>query len=433
MEKTIINYRASYEEFKLALDNEMQKTVEGFVKIGFLLNYAAESNILETSGYVNVNDFAKSEYGIDATQVSRFVNIYKRFGVSGEPRLKDQYVSHGVAKLGIMLTLPDYINEEIGSEYSKSEINAIKHEIEEEEKISDIEVMCEEKSVLQTVTESTLASLVLKFAEDFPQEFVKLYDAISIEDVKEIMAPNKVATYKVRIPGTGLMLMFVKATENITVSNTRTGEKHTYSWEAFFEELREMFINSIDAKEQWSIIFLKPFPEETPNTANPHNDNVQQSKQAPKKESKVKIPKNDIKKEKNVSKEAENELNNDEQLPGQDSILNHPEYLPEDMKEEMPEVLTGEVVDIENTANPHNDNVQQADEGMKVEHFAPVQNNDTANIIRGYKSGIRTALTIMEDKYEQGDWSSVYVKASDIAFRAKKIMELEGKNGKKSE
>ena len=65
---------------------------------------------------------------------------------------------------------------------------------------------------------------------------------------------------------------------------------------------------------------------------------------------------------------------------------------------------------------------------MKVEYLAPVQNNDTANTIRGYKAGIRAALTIMEDKYEAGDWSAIYVKASDIAFRAKKIMELEGKN-----
>ena len=431
MEKTIINYRASYEEFKLALDNEMQKTVEGFVKIGFLLNYAAESNILETSGYANVNDFAKSEYGIDATQVSRFVNIYKRFGVSGEPRLKEQYASHGVAKLGIMLTLPDYINEEIGSEYSKSEINAIKHEIEKEEKISDIEVMCEEKSVLQTVTESMLAKLAIKFAEDFPQEFVKLYDAITIEDVKEIMAPNEVATYKVRIPGTGLMLMFVKATENITVSNTRTGEKYTYSWEEFFDELREMFTNSIDAKEQWSIIFLKPFPEEAPNTAKPHNDNVQQSKQAPKKESKVKIPKDDIKKEKNVSKPAGNASNNNEQLPGQDSILNHPELLPDDMKEDKPEVLTGEVEDTEEPANPHNDNVQQASEGMKVEHFAPVQQTKEEKM-REHEVKFELLMDELDHKFSTREWDKAYSAATAIVWEIKRIMELEGKNGEKS-
>ena len=162
MEK-LTNYRASYQEFKQALDAEMHKVAEGFVKIGFLLNFAAETNILEEGGYANVNDFAKAEYNIDPTQVSRFVNIYKRFGVHGEPRLKDQYSNHGVAKLGIMLTLPDYINEEIAESYSKSEITAMKHEIEEEAKISDIEVMCEEKSTLQQLLPEGLKQLVMQF------------------------------------------------------------------------------------------------------------------------------------------------------------------------------------------------------------------------------------------------------------------------------
>lgn len=433
--ETLSNYNASYQEFKLALDTEMQKTVEGFVKIGFLLNFAAETNIVEEGGYANVNDFAKAEYGIDPTQVSRFVNIYKRFGVPGEPRLKEQYSGHGVAKLGIMLTLPDHINEEISESYSKSEITAIKHEVEAETQISDIEVMCEEKSTLQQALPEGFKQLVMQFVKDYPKEYAELYDAVTLEDVKEILAPNEVATYSVRIPGTGRILMFVKANENIVATNARNGDKDTYEWEDFFTAVKDYFVLGTDAKESWCNIFKEPWPleekkeEEKPveNAVKPHKDNVQQSK--PKKESKVKTPepKNVIKTEVTMSKEAETVSSDEEQLPGQDNIMNHPEYLPDDMKGDKPEVLTGEVEDIENPANTDNDNVQQAHEGMKVEHIAPVQQDDKEKI-KANKAIIRTELQIALDKCEKEDWATVYVKATDIVMRAKKNMELEGKN-----
>lgn len=444
--ESLSNYQAVYKDFKQALDAEMLRAAESFVRIGFLLNFAAETNIVEEGGYANVNEFAKAEYNIDETQVSRFVNIYKEFGVDGEPKLKDQYSNHGVAKLGLMLTLPWYINEEITEDYSKREITAIKREVEEEAKISDIEVMLEEKSTLQQLLPEGLKQLTMQFVKDYPTVYEELYNAVELEDVKIIMAPNEVATYTVRIPAVGKILLFVKVNENIVATNVRNGEKNMYEWEEFFNAVKDYFILGTDAKNSWCNIFQEPWPieekktEEKPfkNAANLHKDNVQKAK--PKKESKVKTPepKNVIKTEEtvrktvenvtesaeNMSKEVKTVSNSDEQLPGQDNIMNHPEYLPDEMKEDKKELLTGEVEDIENTDC---DNVQQAQEGMKVEHFAPVQNNDAANVIRGYKAGIRAALTIMENKYEQGDWSSLYTNASNIAFRAKKLMELEEK------
>ena len=426
---------SSYKEFKYALDTEMTRTAEGFVRIGYMLEYAAETNIINEGGYETVNDFAKAEYGIDATQVSRFVNIYRRFGVPGEPRLQEKYTSHGVAKLGIMLTLPDAINEELSDAYSKSEITEVKRIVDEENKISDIEVLCEKKGELQQLLPEGFKQLVMQFVKDYPEEYVKIYDAVTMDDVKEVMAPNGESVYKVRVPGVGQHLLFTKANEKIVVTAVRTGEKEIYEWEQFFDALKEYFVLGTDAKDSWSNIFKEPYPEavkeESQTPAKPDSHNVQQAK--PKKESRVKTPK--PKKEAPTPvEEPEKEM--EEQLPGQMNVTDFPDYLPDSMKEEKPEVLTGEVVDAgevieettDNSADADNDNVQQDSEGMKVEYIAPVQDRDKANIIRGYKAGIKAAMTIMSDKYEDEDWSSVYVKASDIAFRAKKIMELEGKN-----
>ena len=424
---TLTGY-SDYRQFKLALDAEMKRTAEGFVKIGYMLAYAAETGIVRDGGYGNVNDFAKAEYGIDATQVSRFVNIYRRFGISGEPRLKECYMSHGVAKLGIMLTLPDAVNEEITEAYSRAEVAELKKIVDEEKKISDIEVMCEEKDRLQQMLPEGFKQLVMQFVKDYPEEYVKMYDAITMDDLKEIMAPSGESMHKVRIPGKGAYMLFAKADGDIVAASLRTPEKEAYGWEQFFDALKDYFAMGAGAKESWSNVFGEPFPEkpaeEARDTEKTDRHNAQQPK--PRKESRIKtpVPKPKAKPVEGVEKEA------GEQLQGQMTVADFPEYLPESMKEDRQEAAIGVAEDAGGAENPpstHGGNVQQASDGVKAGHIAPVQGNDAANIIRGYKAGIRAALAIMEDKYEAGDWSAVYAKASDIAFRAKKIMEMEEK------
>ena len=74
----------SYEELKTRLNEELSKAANSFVRIGFLLKLARDNNdILEGSGYSDVNEFASKEFGLDKTQVSRFMRINDRFSVGG--------------------------------------------------------------------------------------------------------------------------------------------------------------------------------------------------------------------------------------------------------------------------------------------------------------------------------------------------------------
>ena len=364
----ILKTYSNYQQFKQELDTEMTRTAEGFVRIGYMLAYAAETNIINEGGYETVNDFAKAEYGIDATQVSRFVNIYRRFGVHGEPRLQDKYMSHGVAKLGIMLTLPDAVNEEISDTYSKAEINELKKIVDEEKQISDIEVLCEEKDKLQELLPEGFKRLVMQYVKDYPEEYVKIYDAITLDDLKEIMAPSGESMHKVRIPGKGAYMIFAKADEYITATSLRTQEKENYGWEQFFEELKEYFVMGADAKDSWSNIFKEPYPETEPEKEDsqkgekPDKHNVQQAK--PRKESKVKIPAPKAKKEEPEPVE-ETEKEAEEQLQGQMNVTDFPDYLPDSMKEERQEVLTGEVVDVEDVVKDEKNNMENAGNPQK--------------------------------------------------------------------
>ena len=173
----VIEYR-SYQEYKQELDTELKKTAEGFVRIGYLLKVARDTSILAESGYDNVVDFARAEYGIDKTQVSRFIHINDKFsqGVYA-PELKEEYQGFGYAKLSIMLSLPDSVNEELTPDFSKSEVQQVKDEIDEEKKTTDIEVMLEEKDSVQQSFNTNLEKAVYQLGKDAPEVYKRLWES----------------------------------------------------------------------------------------------------------------------------------------------------------------------------------------------------------------------------------------------------------------
>ena len=223
----VIEYR-SYQEYKQELDTELKKTAEGFVRIGYLLKVARDTNILAESGYKNVVDFARAEYGIDKTQVSRFIHINDKFSQGGyAPELKEEYQGFGYAKLSIMLSLPESINEELTPDFSKAEVQEIKDEVDRENKTTEIEILLEEKDQVQQSYETNLEKAVYQLGKDEP----KLYEKLWISAVKngdsgkqfmENLIPDEKAVYIVRIPGTGRVMFSMKMdSDEVKLINVR--------------------------------------------------------------------------------------------------------------------------------------------------------------------------------------------------------------------
>ena len=69
MEEHAIRYEQTYQEFKAELDHELTRAAEGFVRIGYLLKKARDTDILQNSPYNDYLDFAEGEFGLDKTQV----------------------------------------------------------------------------------------------------------------------------------------------------------------------------------------------------------------------------------------------------------------------------------------------------------------------------------------------------------------------------
>ena len=378
----VIEYR-SYQEYKQELDTELKKTAEGFVRIGYLLKVARDTSILAESGYDNVVDFARAEYGIDKTQVSRFIHINDKFSQGGyAPELKEEYQGFGYAKLSIMLSLPDSVNEELTPDFSKSEVQQVKDEIDEETKTTDIEVMLEEKDSVQQSFDTNLEKAVYQLGKDAPEVYKRLWESAvkngeSGKHFIENLIPDEKAMYIVRIPGAGRCMLSMKAEEDtVKLINIRdSSANETYTKQELEDALKKMLPDTDTWRNAWVSLYGEKLPAEKNAAVAPV-----QPKAAPRKESKVIVPKKP-EPEKNVqnipesvsktqesvpeSKEIVSEtaqkkemtLNDvnpeipapdpkqikedvpeekpdvqqdtNEQIPGQDEIQNHPEYMPE--------------------------------------------------------------------------------------------------------
>lgn len=159
-------------------DRVMNKAAEDFVEIGYVLKVGRDTDALKGSGYANVYEFAEDRYHLDASQVSRFIRINDKFAVRGNSgSLREEYRGYGYAKLAIMLTLPDELNEELSPALSKKEIQAIKEEVETEGKVTDIEVLLEGDRDEQKEL-SNLEKGMHQLFEDEPALFKEVYEAM---------------------------------------------------------------------------------------------------------------------------------------------------------------------------------------------------------------------------------------------------------------
>jgi len=236
-EVTVENVK-TFEDLKSQLNIELNKAAISFVRIGYLLKTARDTDILKDTEYNDVNEFAAKEFGLDKSQVSRFMRINDRFSISGySEQLKVEYEGYGSAKLSLMLTLPDEINEELSPEYSKSDIQAIKEEYEEEQKITPLEVMAEERP--EDEPDEFIALVTKQLNDEHPESINNIHRGINLgidideEDVKDAYMPTGDCTYNIRIAGQGRFMVNCKS-DQITIVNMRDpANKSTLSWPEF--------------------------------------------------------------------------------------------------------------------------------------------------------------------------------------------------------
>ena len=337
-----IIYQKSYKEYKAELDGELQKTAEGFVRIGYLLKVARDTNILAESGYQTVTEFAEAEYNLNKTQVSRFISINDRFSEEGySDRLKDSYKDFGYAKLTIMLQLPEAMTEELSPDYSKAEIQELKEEMDEEKKISDIELAiekadAEEQRILPPEEGSMLGKAVWQLGKEQQEIYRKVWKAFEEGDrsrVKDILAPQGDAIYMMRIQGTGRLMLSISG-EAVSITEVRSQNKERFSVEDIISELERICpVAGMDVKEAYRSVYGDDLESQEQKEKKEEVAPVQPIKEK-RKESKVTKARTEKPKPAAVVEEKQRE---EEQLPGQMEVADYEGIVPEVTYEEVTE------------------------------------------------------------------------------------------------
>lgn len=400
MEEHAIRYQQSYKDFKAELDHEMHRAAQGFVRIGYLLRKARDTDILNDSPYGSVLEFAEKEYGLDKSQTSRFIAINERFGDPDDPeQLAEQYRPFGVKKLNMMLMLPDSLNEELTDDYTAAEIAEIKTEVTEEQKITPLEVMAEEQDHTDL---SMLARVLYKIGEDDPGLMMELMGADYLsplmgellqERLLEILAPAGQKMYMSRVQGVGKMALVING-RRITLTNVREDTKEEYSTEDIVNSLGELYSRSWTSKtlpdnekQMWELIYQREVPEVAP---------VQ-----PKKETKVSTPAKNTKTEPKTAKNDKKPQKTDENEPKADGKLDRDELMPEQVEEEEEQKST--VTDL-----------------AKI---PPMESKGEDNTVRGWKAGLSNNLKVCERLLRDKQYKALRTKLEGMLQIAKRIID----------
>lgn len=303
-ESTEVLAFAGYKDFEAAADRTANKIREGFMEMGYILKMARDTDILQDSEYTDYQDFAKRRYQLDPGTVSRYIRIVQNFSVDGNSHvLKDQYKDFGFAKLTIMLSIPDAINEALTPNLSKTEIQAIKDEVDAERQVSDIEVEIE-KAEAAAVTDklmlppegTPLQRNLWQLGKEQEELFRKLWMVCFMEtasgnrnnaEIMDVLIPQGDAVYTVRIPGERRTQIIVNS-DGATIVNLKTLERSKYTEDQICDAVRSLIDGGSSAEEQYKKLYGEDLTPEESEVAPVQQDEPEKEKKPEKrKESRV--------------------------------------------------------------------------------------------------------------------------------------------------
>lgn len=251
-----------FQAFQNAMDHEIREASEGFVRIGYLLKVARDTEILNESGFKSVTEFASSRYGLTADIVSRYIAINDRFSEGGySDRLAERYQAFGVTKLAEMLTLPDEVIAAVPTTATRQEIREIKAEIAEEMQKTDLEVMMEEPKIkLDTLAQEVMYQYFDKAPERYSQAFTAVYQPDAEEALLETLAPTGIGMTMIRVDGRGKLMLSIEE-KDITITNVRTQLRTQYTPEEMVREIRVLCPIDKTPEQAWFALYGRPMEQ----------------------------------------------------------------------------------------------------------------------------------------------------------------------------
>lgn len=246
--------------------------VRNFVKTGWHLSRIDRSGAYKLKGYHSVTEYARETFGMAPDGVSRFIHVYEKYSIQGDtPELREEYRDFNFSQLTEMLQLPEEDHTMIRPETKREDIRDLKKFNKQSQNNPD--------NLLnwQQDPDDIIREAVKEFFKTRKKDLNEIYDQYGVgpypeEEIKK-MARFLYHEKKKKFQTNRVFVMLYPDQVFIKSSD---GELHDITWPEFFQTMGSIFDGSAAGKDTWENYFN---PEE-------------------------------------------------EQIPGQDNIMNHPEYLP---------------------------------------------------------------------------------------------------------
>lgn len=251
--------------------------VKNFVRTGWHLSRIDRSGAYKLKGYSSITEYARETFGMTPDGVSRFIHVYEKYSIQGDtPELREEYRDFNFSQLTEMLQLPEEDYAMIRPETKREDIRDLKKFNKQSEHNPNNLLNWQQEP------DDIIREAVKDFFFSRKKDLNGIYEQYGIgpypEETVKLMARFLYHEKKRKFQSDRVFIMlypdqvFIKSFD---------GELHDITWTEFFQTMGSIFDGSAAGKDTWENYF------------NPD-------------------PAGDF----------------EEQIPGQDNIMNHPEYLP---------------------------------------------------------------------------------------------------------
>ncbi len=260
------------------LEEELRGAAASFVRIGFYLRKIEESEGYKNDGSATLAEWAKDNYGLSASAVSRFMAINRKYSIDGySDQLRLEYSQYGSAKLSEMLALPDSDLEMVSPEMKREDIREIKkfnkeaakEEAKAEEPAADQREEPHEEQAPQAAAAPELPDVlpehkwIIEFFRENKEIMNDLYSSKAlaewnVDGMKEIVNPSGARTYRHRMT----MVSMMDARIMVKVFPKSPAPM---SWGGFFQIAADIFEGKIDGKNTYRNVFGEGITEREPD------------------------------------------------------------------------------------------------------------------------------------------------------------------------
>ncbi|MDO5799125.1 MAG: DUF3850 domain-containing protein [Eubacteriales bacterium] len=297
-----------YIQCKNDIKNNLGTIVKSFVRIGWRLTRIDKSGAYKNDGYSTIYEFAQAEYGMNKSGTSRFKKIYEKYSVPGDtPELRDEYKDFNQSQLTEMLQIPEGDYAMLHPEGNKEDFRELKRFNKEND--SNPENLWSWKEA--KTPEEKIKATVQEFFRENKEILNDFYGKnLSVKDLAEEICPSGSRSYR---KGT-VFLMFYTLEQGIMVKIF--GEAPTkMTYQEFADHTKQIFDAAAAGEETWDNYFGERNVE--PNKTLEESDHSG--------EDTVMVPEQNAE----IPEQTLPNMGQEDDIPGQDNIQNHPEYMPE--------------------------------------------------------------------------------------------------------